>query len=776
MGAALSTCLLAASFGLCLSLQASAVHADDVAAKPQLTFDILFAEEGNARSADQLQWSPSGDRLAYTWSDSEAEDSGLWILTPQSGKRVRVGSVTDLLGEKEEPETSEEGGTTAEDEGAGHAHGAHGENAEGFGSLEWHPSGASILFTARGGLHHVFVAGGSDGGKVAPLLESTEDLSDIEISPTGRKISFLRDLELWVRDLESGEEKALTEGAVADVIINAQTDWVYWEEIYGRNSTAYWWSPDGEKIAYYQFDEEPVGQYPLVNFLTVYPEIEWQSYPKAGTDNPRVKVGVVDVSTAETQWLDTASDEETYMARVGWAEHDGSVMVQRLNREQDRLDLLRCQPENGECGTLITETHSTWVNLENDYRYLEDGKILWGSERSGWRRLYLYSSNGELLRPVTPEGWNVSSLDAVLADGSILFSAYSSENLGAWHRSVHRSILSTGESELLAGDAGWNSATAGEGGYWIHRWSDANTPPQVAVKNLEGRTMADLPTQETSLFSAEKLPPAEFFSIPGPDDSRLPATLVKPLNFDSAKSYPVVMYHYGGPDSQVVRNAWGSRGRGLWHKMMAERGYVVLSVDNQASTFFGKKGEDLVHRRFGEVNLAAQLAAVDYLKTLDYVDSNRIGLWGWSGGGSNTLYCLTNAPGTWRAGMSGAPVTDWYLYDTIWTERYLDHPEDNEEGYRDSSAITHAEKLEDALLIIHGTADDNVHPANTIAYSKKLIDAGIPFEEGIYPRQKHGFRGKASRHFYEKMTGFFDRELAPAPAPEIQSEAEPLGR
>jgi dipeptidyl-peptidase-4 len=220
------------------------------------------------------------------------------------------------------------------------------------------------------------------------------------------------------------------------------------------------------------------------------------------------------------------------------------------------------------------------------------------------------------------------------------------------------------------------------------------------------------------------------------------------------------MYHYGGPGSQVVSDRWESR-RALWHKLMAERGYAVLELDNLASLFFGKRGEDRLHRRFGEVNLAAQLAGVAFLRTQAFADPERIGLWGWSGGGSSTLYCILNRPGIWRAAVAGAPVTSWRLYDTIWTERYLDRPQDNQEGYRASSALTYARRLADPLLIVHGTGDDNVHPQNTLVLAERLVGAGRPFEDAVYPREKHAFEDPAARHFHERMTAFFDRHLRP---------------
>jgi dipeptidyl-peptidase-4 len=296
----------------------------------------------------------------------------------------------------------------------------------------------------------------------------------------------------------------------------------------------------------------------------------------------------------------------------------------------------------------------------------------------------------------------------------------------------------------------------------VHTWSDADHLPERVVRGPGLTQPLALPATAPG-FDPATLPRWEFLTIAGPDGVELPARMLRPAAGDSARR-PVIMYHYGGPGSQVVVNRWDGRGRDLWHKMMAARGYVVLNVDNQAALFFGKRGEDRLHRRFGEFNLAAQLAAVAYLQGQADVDAGRIGLWGWSGGGANTLYCLLNSPGTWAAGVAGAPVTDWRLYDTIWTERYLDHPDSNPEGYRASSAVTYAHRLADPLLVVHGTGDDNVHPQNTLVLIDQLVAAEKLFEDAVYPGQKHGFKGLASRHFYRRMTEFLDRHLGPVPA------------
>jgi dipeptidyl-peptidase-4 len=311
---------------------------------------------------------------------------------------------------------------------------------------------------------------------------------------------------------------------------------------------------------------------------------------------------------------------------------------------------------------------------------------------------------------------------------------------------------------------------AEKGGAYVLTWSDADHPPVETVHRADGGAVATLPGAPP-LLDLAALPRWELFTIDGPDGVKLPARLLKPAGLDPHRTdrrYPVIFYHYGAPSGQgVVNNAWG-RGRDLWHKWMATRGYAVFEVENRASVFFGQTGADRNYRRMGQSDLEAQLAGVEYLKKLAWVDPGRLGIWGWSGGGANTLYCLFNAPGVWKAGVSGAPVTDWMLYDTIWTERYLDRPEDNPEGYRLSSPITYAENLKDRLLLIHGTADDNVHPQNTIVLTDKLIQAKLPFEEALYPHQKHGFKDEVSAHLYLRITEFFDRNLSEAVVNDVE--------
>lgn len=719
------------------------------AAQDRLTFDDLFEEDRGGRRADVLGWVGDGSRLAYRWELGPGDErDGLFLVSFEDAGNQDVVPWERLT--EGDPEAS---------------------------SLHWLPDGSGAVVEAEGDLH---LWTWEDGAR--RLTETDADEEDPKVSPDGSHVAFVRDADLYAVSLTSdagetlGAERRLTTGGVPGEILHGTTDWVYWEEIYGRAGTGFWWSPDSTRIAYYEFDDREVGEYPLVADAIPYPTSEPQRYPKAGTTNPTVRLGVLHLDTGSTTWLATGDGNDgdhPYLARVDWLPDSSAVAVQRLDREQDALDLLYCQPTapaasnggKGACHVVIEERWPTWINLGDDHRFLDDGRILWASERSGWRHLYLYSADGELIRPVTSgAGWFVSSVDHV-GDGRVVFTHSGTGPLGAARRMVSSVSLGGGEPTRESREDGWHGANVSpDGRHWVHTWSDADDPGWQRVEDLadtpDETTFMPLP-EDKPAFEPSELPQWRFFQIEGPEGP-LPAAMLEPVRgqaTDGAGPAPAIMYHYGGPGSQVVRDAWGSRGRSLWHKMMAQRGFAVLTVDNRASTFFGKRGEDRVHRRFGEVNLEAQSAGAAYLSGLDSVDGERIGLWGWSGGGTHTLYCLSNSPGTWAAGVAGAPVTDWRLYDTIWTERYLDHPRDNAAGYQASSPVTYGEKLEDPLLLIHGLADDNVHPHNTTALTAALVEAGIPFEMAVYPGQKHGFQGASARHFYDKMTEFFDRHL-----------------
>lgn len=806
---------------------ASAAAQESAEDRPgRLTFDDLFEEDHTGRRPTQTAWNPDGDALTYVWDDGDGE--ALWRMDAATGQATRLLDVAELApaatdtqkGNRDEQQEDRAGEADKDPEGeearAGEAEGAEAASLDAY---HWSPAGDALLLESGGDLW-LLRPGAGEEERLTRLTATEAAEEDPAFSPDGTKLAYVREADLYLLEVpaaagsdgsSAGEpersrngapgsdpepagtpgERALTTDGEPGTTLNGTTSWVYWEEIWGRDATGFWWSPDSTRIAYYRFDETPVGEYTLLpDYRPEYPEPEVQSYPKAGTTNPEVRLGILELATGETTWLEADTpEEESYQARLHWTPDGTRVAVERLTREQDRLDLLLCAPASGACETALTDGHPTWVNLGKETTFLPDGRLLWASERTGRRHLYLYSSPEDglrLLGALTSGPWGVTSVDLV-EDGEVFATAHGTGTMGAARRRLLRIRFGDGASlapeiQELAGDGlgarGWHGARVAPGGrFLLHRWSHADDPGWERIEALDrngdagdraaGPVTAELPSRPPA-YDPAALPSWRFLEVPGPDGTALPAALLEPAGAgggtdgegaEPPRTRPVIMYHYGGPGSQVVVDRWSTRGRALWHKMMAQRGFGVLMVDNPASAFFGKAGEDLQHRRFGEVNLAAQRAGTAYLEGVPWADPDRVGLWGWSGGGTNTLYSLLRSPGTWRAGVAGAPVTDWRYYDTIWTERYLDHPEDNPEGYRASSPRTHAAELRDRLLIVHGTADDNVHPQHTMALIHDWTEAGIPFEVAIYPGEKHGFGDAASRHFYERMTAFFERTL-----------------
>jgi len=720
-----------------------------------LTFDDLFDAARTGATPDALAWTPDGSGLSYLWDAGDGE--ALWLMDAETGVTRKLFEVSALTAAANGP-----GETGEADDGSGAT-----PSPAAVDAYHWAPDSSTVLIESDGDL---FLWRPAEG--FARLTDTPAAEEAPSFSPDGRQIAFVRDANLYLYDLADGTERALTDDGEAGVTLNATNDWVYGEEIWDRDPTGYWWSPNGAHIVYYRFDETPVDTYTLIpDPVPVYPTPKVQHYPKAGTTNPGVRLGVVDVASGAKRWLDTAvapARGEVYLARVHWSPDSTSVAIERLNRDQTDLDLLSCDPATGGCRTILNEHADTWVDLGNDTTLLEDGRILWASARTGWRHLYLYGPPGpgghsELIRPLTSGDWAVESVDYAGPTAAIV-TAYGTGPLGAATRRILLVPYDGSPAEPLSEENGWNTArVAPDGEHWVHGWSDANHPGWQRLETAGGETVTELP-ETAPAFDPAALPQWTIFRIPGPGGVELPAAMLLPPNVDPSDitgepKVPAIMYHYGCPASQVVADRWGRRGRGLWHKLMAQRGFVILMVDNRGSLFFGKRGAERAFRRMGAGNLAAQKAAVAYLDGLPFVDPERIGLWGWSGGGSNTLYALLNAPGTWRAGVAGAPVTDWHYYDTIWTERYLDRPQDNPAGYAASSPITYADHLADHLLIIHGTADDNVHPQNTLAMADALVAADKPFDMAIYPQQKHGFRGAAERHVYERIAAYFERWL-----------------
>ncbi len=622
-----------------------------------------------------------------------------------------------------------------------------------FGPYVWDDSGTRAVFESHGDLF-VLNAG---SGHIERVTTTDGKEQDATFSPDGRRLAFTRDNDLYTLDLKTSVEARLTTTG-CDTVYNGVLDWVYMEELFTRGEVrSYYWSPDGTHLAFLEISEGGMKTYPIVDQIPIDATYRLQRYPKPGDPNPAVRVGIVAAKGGPVTWSDVDTSDDSYIARLYWLSDSGSVAIEKLNRAQDHLVLYFADVPTGAGEMVLEESSPTWVNISYlKHYYKKKRQFLWGSERDGHMHLYLHNLDGSLIRQVTHGDWEVFDLDGVdEKKGRIYFTANESSVL---ERHLYR-IDETGKNmKRITTEEGTHSITMSPNlKYFIDRYSSHARPVRVSVFNADGKRLFDIGDELTPELAAIDYPVPEFFTIQ--DGGRTyQCSLRKPVDFDPMKKYPVIVFVYGGPHSQVVRKAWTRQD--LWHAFMASRGYLIFRLDNRGSEGRGKAWEEPLLEHMGKVELEDQLIGVNYLKQQSFVDPKRIGVWGWSYGGYMTLDAMFNAPGVFRAGVAVAPVSDWRLYDSIYTERYMKLPKDNEEGYDESAPLTHVDGLKSPLLVMHGDADDNVHMQNTIALVKKLIDAGKDFDLMLYPEKEHGISGEAARlHLYRKLTAFFDRNL-----------------
>ncbi|MBU6402901.1 MAG: DPP IV N-terminal domain-containing protein, partial [Verrucomicrobia bacterium] len=592
-------------------------------------------------------------------------------------------------------------------------------------SYQWSPRGDQFLCDSENDLWLV-------DPRTAGIRRLTKDAAaELEptFSPTGTRVAFVKGNDLYDVELGSGLVERLTSDG-SDLVLNGRLDWVYEEELANRRSgRAFEWSPDGTRLAYLRLDDAPVPDYPIMDYRPVHPRVSHQRYPLAGDPNPGVSVRVSSVGTAETKrWTaHLGADVEYVLPGLSWTADGRAVAFLTLNRAQTELTLHRWNPVAGDDRVLLREQDAHWINdyLLDPPRFLGGHRrFLWWSERDGWFHLYLGKGRDRALRRLTRGRWLVEA--PVEVDATNGWAYFAATRRDPRERQLYRQRLDGSRLEQLTREPGTHSAQVSpDGGYLVDRFSAIDQPPVTRLLRADGSLVKiiDAPTNHLAQYALAR---TEFITLTTADGSRLFARLVKPADFDPRKRYPVIVRVYGGPGVQVVRNAWGVTS--LEDHFLAQHGYLVWSLDNRGSAGRGHAWESVLFRRLGEHELADQRRGTDYLRTLPYVDPARLGIWGWSYGGFLTLYALTHAPDLFKCGVAGAPVTDWRFYDSIYTERYLRTPADNPAGYADSSPVTAAGKLRARLLIIHGTADDNVHVQNTMNFIAALIEARRPFE------------------------------------------------
>ena len=601
------------------------------------------------------------------------------------------------------------------------------------------------------------------GGDAAPST-----LMFAKFSPDGRRVAYVIAGDIYLEDLGEGTVTQLTDGGASNVI-SGTFDWVYEEEFGLRDG--FRWSPDGKHIAFWEVDASKVGRFPLINNTdSLYPKLTWIPYPKVGTTNPNARVGIMDVASKHVNWLPFEGDSaEHYIARMDWHPEYPVVFLQRLNRLQNKMNFYAASPAGSpQLVPLFTELDKAWVNVHDELQWVDENdrgfEFFWVSERSGWR--HIYQRENHVMRPVTKGKFDVVELLDWNADTGWLHFIASPDN--ATQRYLYRIRKDGSEFSRVTPEdqPGDHSYRISHDGKWaIHTWSNFSTPPTTELIQLSShktqRVLAD-PSGLTRRLQSMNLGETDFLKVPIGEDVSVDAYRIRPPGFDPKKKYPLLVYVYGEPAGQTVRDRWGGNTY-LWHQLMAQRGIVVMSFDNHGTPApKGREWRKSVYRKIGVIAPEDQAAAVrSVLQSDQSLDADRVGVWGWSGGGSMTLNAMFKFPDLYRAGVSVAPVANQRYYDTIYQERYMGIPSDNVEGFTKGSPINFAHQLKGNLLLIHGTGDDNCHYQATEALINELVRHNKQFSMMAYPNRSHSIREGTNtrRHLRKLMTNFFEANL-----------------
>lgn len=581
-------------------------------------------------------------------------------------------------------------------------------------------------------------------------------------SPDSAKVAFTRGRDLYILEVSSGEEQRITRDG-SDVIYNGWSSWVYMEEILGRSTRfkAFWWSPDSKKIAFMRFDDRPVKIFPLHSVEDSYGTLIEQRYPKAGFDNPKVKIGIADVSSGRLTWADYNQDEDQYFGRPYWTPGSNRLWTQWMNRDQDHLIIHEINLADGTKTTIYEEQQDTWIDLDDGDRLQfldEDAGFLLLSDKSGWMHIYHYGMDGQLISQVTSGDWSVTDLERVDQENGTLFFTARKENSARFD--LYRVGLDgTNMKRLTFGDYSHSTSVSPGGDFFVTTYSNVSTPPKMRLMNRNGETVTELADARNAEFSDYKLAHTELVRVETEDGFALPMTITWPAAIDKSKKYPVLVSIYGGPNSGTVYDRWDGLGMNQW---WAREGLIQVSIDHRGSGHFGKEGQNYMHRDLGHWEIHDYSRAVEWLiKNYDFIDGDRIGITGFSYGGYVTSLALTKGAGLFDYGLAGGSVTDWHLYDTHYTERYMDRPQDNAEGYKSSSVMTYVDNYKGFLLMVHGSMDDNVHMQNSLQLVSALESAGKDFEFIPYLGGKHGWYNLPGkyRHYRDQRYKFYYQYL-----------------
>lgn len=740
----------------------AAVSSIALAQEKMLTVDEIFSPDPKVRvrftgSPTVVQWTRDGKAFKQV----------------QNGRMMRVDAVSGqasvLVDSKKLASALMSAGTRAEDA----------ERIAASQGLQFNQGETAVLVNQQNDLWVYDIA----GGVLKRLTNNKEAEKEADFSPDGRWVSFVRGNNLFVVDTARGGEKQLTRDG-SEKVYNGYLDWIYEEELYGRGQNrGYWWSPDSKYVAFLRLDETPVPKFALPDDTVIDQRVENTDYPQAGDPNPLVQLGIAEVDKtsripnvggiprignripgnilrfgdlAKFVDLKKYKPEDLLIGRVAWTPDSSKVIFQALDREQTYLDV-NVAGLDGKSSNLFTERTAAWVDVFGNPGFLRDGRAVWQSARNGWKHLYLYDSTGKMLRQLTSGKWEVRNFYGVdEAGGWAYFSASKDSQIGD---NVYRVRLEGGEVERLTQGEGWHTAVFNPTfTHFTDNWSDINTPPQTRLYRADGTLVRVVNENKVPVLNDYKLARPEFLKVNTRDGFEMEAMMIKPPDFDPSRKYPVLIYTYAGVHSPLVANRFNGT-RNMWHQMMAQKGYIIWVCDNRIASGKGQESAWLAYKNLGYLELRDIEDGVSYLKSTGYVDAGRIGIWGWSNGGFMTAYALTHSR-SFKMGIAGGTVSDWRLYDSIFTERVMMTPKNNPEGYERSSVLNAAANLSGRLLLIHGAMDNNVHSQNTTQLAYKLQKANKQFDLMVYPTQRHGITDQDQNlHFYNLMTEYILKNL-----------------
>ena len=724
----------------------SAVQSPGQQGVKPLTIEQIFSPGGiTGRGPENIEWSPDGTKLSFVQRDEKGEQGELWYVDVANGEKKVLVSAAKLASlapdyTKVKDEREKERLTRYH-----------------VAAYLWAPDSKHLIFDSQGQLWLYDLSTAT----AVQFTSAGDPSGDPKFSPDGGRVSYVRKHNLYVRQVSGKGEKQLTKDT-GENLFNGDIDWVYAEELAVRSN--YFWSPDGQEIVFLHMDETKVPVYPITDWMPTHPTVDNEKYPKVGDVNPVVKLGVVDADKGKTRWISLTSDEDTYIPRFGWV-RDGVLWAEVLNRNQDRLDLYFVDAKSGKSRIVLRETSpEAWVNVNDDFKALKSGdRFLWSSWRDGHTHLYLYSfdkgnplaADAKLERQLTQGDFEVLGVDGVdEAAGAAFFAANKDDPR---QRHLFSVKLDGSGLQALTHDEGMHFGNfADDGKHYLETYSNTLTPPRATLCAVGGTCN---PVWEGRSVGEYGLTPEKFMEFKADDGTAIYGRLLLPHEAPAGQKIPLIVNVYGGPAAQLVLKGWGGSGA-LFDQILARKGYAIFAVDNRGTPGRDRKFQAAIRHEFGAIELKDQLAALDQLYAqYPLLDKDRTAIWGWSNGGSMTLYAMTHSE-RFRAGVCVAPVTTQLNYDTIYTERYMGLPKDDKRGYDESDVTKSAANLHGALLLVHGTSDDNVHFQNSIQMIDALIKAGKQFRLMIYPNKTHSIAGKEARvHLFEMIEDHFEREL-----------------